>query len=269
MRLIAAIVLGPSDPSGRAGQRRCKSVSAQASLSQTGAPDAATPIAVFGGRGGGALASLTISRLSATGRARCLGFLNDVEPVGSVISGYSVLGPFAAWRDLPMVTQFIAPLHKAKHMRARAEIIRGLGVPRERWATVIDPQTVLADDVTHGVGLLAAAGCSILSGARLGDHVTLRNGGQISHDCTVGDFVMIGVNAVICGYSVVKDGAHIAPGAVVRDGTTIGRYSVVGLGAVVVEDVPDGAIVAGNPASVIGSVAEAVHIAELANKGLQ
>jgi sugar O-acyltransferase (sialic acid O-acetyltransferase NeuD family) len=224
---------------------------------------------VFGGRGGGALAALTISRLAATGRVTCLGFLNDVEPVGSSISGYPVLGPFAAWRDLPMVTQFIAPLHKAKHMRTRAEIIRGLGVPQERWATVIDPQAVLADDATYGVGLLAAAGCSILSGARLGDHVTVRNGGQVSHDCKVGDFVMIGVNAVLCGYTIVKDGAHIAPGAVVREGTTIGRYSVVGLGAVVVEDVQDGTIVAGNPANVIGSVAEAIHIAAMADKGLQ
>jgi sugar O-acyltransferase (sialic acid O-acetyltransferase NeuD family) len=219
---------------------------------------------VFGGRGGGALGALTISRTAGAGRVRCLGFLNDVEPVGSGISGYPVLGPFAAWRDLPMVTQFIAPLHKAKHMRARAEIIRGLGVPQERWANVIDPLAVLADDATYGVGLLAAAGCSILSGARLGDQVTVRNGGQVSHDCTVSDFVMIGVNAVVCGYATVREGAHIAPGAVVREGTTIGRYSVVGLGAVVVEDVPDGAIVAGNPASVIGSVAEAVHIAELA-----
>ena len=35
----------------------------------------------------------------------------------------------------------------------------------------------------------------------------------------------------------------------------VGRYSVVGLGAVVVRDVPDGAVVAGNPARIIGTVA--------------
>jgi acetyltransferase EpsM len=62
---------------------------------------------------------------------------------------------------------------------------------------------------------------------------------------------MVGVNAVVCGYATVREGAHIAPGAVVREGLTIGRYSVIGLGAVVIENVPDGAIVAGNPARVI------------------
>lgn len=216
----------------------------------------ARAVAVFGGRGGGAQAAFALSRLEALGRARCLGFLNDVEPAGTRISGYPVLGPFASWRDLPSGTYFVAPLHKAKQMAARAEIIRGLGVPQARWISVIDPQAVLADDVVHGVGLLASAGCSIMCSARLGDHVAVRNGSHVAHDCTIGDFVIVGVNAVLCGYATVQEGAHIAPGAIVREGTTIGRYSVVGLGAVVLENVPDGAVVAGNPARIVESVAE-------------
>lgn len=215
-------------------------------------------MAVFGGRGAGALAAFTLSRLQATGRVTCIGFLNDVETIGTDIAGYAVLGPFASWRDLPMATQFIAPLHKAKQMHMRATSIRGLGIPRARWATLLDPQAVLADDVSYGVGVLAAAGCSVLSGTRLGDHIALRNGAHVSHDCTIGDFVMIGANAVVCGYATVREGAHVAPGAVVRDSATVGRYSVVGLGAVVIEDVPDGMIVAGNPARVIGEVADPV-----------
>ncbi len=223
---------------------------------QAAADAAAPPVAVLGGRGGGALAAFTLGRLEAAGRARCLGFLNDIEPVGTRIAGYPVLGPFAAWRELPAATQFVAPLHKAKQMVQRAAIIRELGVPRARWATLIDPQAVVADDVTCGVGVLAAAGCAIMCGARLGDHVAVRNGAHVGHDCTVGDFAMVGVNAVVCGYATVREGAHIAPGAVVREGLTIGRYSVIGLGAVVIENVPDGAIVAGNPARVIDEDAD-------------
>ena len=40
-----------------------------------------------------------------------------------------------------------------------------------------------------------------------------------------------------------------------RRGGSEWDYSVLGLGAVVIKDVPDGAIVAGNPAQVIGSIA--------------
>jgi sugar O-acyltransferase (sialic acid O-acetyltransferase NeuD family) len=223
-------------------------VTANASLD---VPAAAQTIAVFGGRGCGALAAFAIGRLAALGRAACIGFLNDVEAVGTRISGYPVLGPFSSWDGLPPATRFIAPLHKAKQMRARAGIIRGLGVPRSRWATVVDPAAVLAPDIVHGVGLFASAGCSIMCGAQLGDHVAVRNGAHVAHDCAIGDFVIVGVNAVLCGYAIVREGAHVAPGALVREGVTVGRYSVVGLGAVVVKDVPDGAVVVGNPACVI------------------
>jgi acetyltransferase EpsM len=182
---------------------------------------------------------------------RCLGFLNDTEPLGSRISGHSILGPFASWRDLPPDTRFVAPLHKAGHMAARAGLVRGLGVPRDRWATLVDPQALVAADALLGVGVFAAAGSAIMCGARLGDHVAVRNGGHVGHDVTIGDFAFVGVNAVLCGYATVLEGAHIAPGALIRERTTVGRYSVVGLGAVVIEDVPDEAVVAGNPARVI------------------
>lgn len=227
----------------------------------------AVPVAVFGGPGGGALAALTIGRLSASsGRVACAGFLNDFEAPGKTINGYPVLGPFATWRDLPARTQFVAPLHKAKQMKARAARIRGLGIPSDRWATVIDPQALIGDAVSHGIGLLAAFNSSVMSGAKLGDHVALRSGSHVAHDCRIGDFVMIGINAVICGYGIVQDGAHIAPGAVVREGVTIGHYSVVGLGAIVIADVPDGAVVAGNPARVIGNVFDEAQTALLADR---
>lgn len=236
-----------------------EALSGTVTMHGTQAGDDPAAVAIFGGRGGGALAAFALSRLQAQGRARCVGFLNDSEAVGTRISGYPVLGPFASWRNLSPTIQFIAPLHKAKQMRARAGIVHRLGVPRTRWAAVIDPQAVLADDVAHGVGLFASAGCSIMCGARLGDHVAVRNGAHVAHDCAIDDFVIVGVNAIVCGYAAVREGAHIAPGALVREGTTIGRYSVVGLGAVVVEDVPDGAVVAGNPARII----EAADIAEV------
>jgi sugar O-acyltransferase (sialic acid O-acetyltransferase NeuD family) len=252
------------DPKITFATRQGGSLKTQAYFDPTNTASVEPSVAVFGGRGGGALAAFTLRRLQAVGRATCVGFLNDMEAIGARIAGYPVLGPFTAWPDLPVSTQFIAPLHKAKQMRARAELIRGLGVPRDRWATLIDPQAILADDVSCGVGLLAAAGCSILSSARIGDHVAVRNGAHVAHDCTVGDLVMIGVNAVMCGYCTVLEGAHIAPGAVVRDGITVGCYSVVGLGAVVVEDVPDRAIVAGNPARIIGSVDDPISAATAA-----
>lgn len=52
--------------------------------------------------------------------------------------------------------------------------------------------------------------------------------------------------------TLVKQGASIGANATVVCGHTIGRYAFVGAGAVVIRDVPDFAIVAGNPSKLIG-----------------
>jgi sugar O-acyltransferase (sialic acid O-acetyltransferase NeuD family) len=207
-------------------------------------------LAIFGGRGVGVLAASTFRRAVGDG-APILGFLNDVEEKGAVIAGLAVLGSFASWPELPSEARFIAPLHKANEMLRRVKRIEGLGVPGERWANVVDPAALIADGVLNGTGTWAQAGAMAMEGGRVGSHVALRAGCQVSHDCDISDYVSIGMSAILCGRITVGHGAYIAAGAVIRDGVSVGSFSVVGLGAVVVEDVPPGAIVAGNPARVI------------------
>jgi acetyltransferase-like isoleucine patch superfamily enzyme len=58
---------------------------------------------------------------------------------------------------------------------------------------------------------------------------------------------------------VVKDGAWIGTRAIILKGVTIGENAIVGAGAVVTGHVPDGAIVAGNPARVVKNSHNAVE----------
>ena len=69
----------------------------------------------------------------------------------------------------------------------------------------------------------------------------------------------IGAGAVLAGVVepasatpvIVEDGVLVGANAVVIEGVHIGKNAVVAAGAVVIEDVPDNAVVAGSPARVI------------------
>jgi len=57
--------------------------------------------------------------------------------------------------------------------------------------------------------------------------------------------------------TLVKEGASIGANATIVCGTTIGKHAFIGAGAVVRKDVPDHAIIVGNPGKQIGWMSEA------------
>jgi UDP-2-acetamido-3-amino-2,3-dideoxy-glucuronate N-acetyltransferase len=110
----------------------------------------------------------------------------------------------------------------------------------------------------------------IEGGARLGDRVTVKNAVLVWDRVTVEDEVFLGPNLVFTndltprvGFrkapeelvaTLVRRGATLGANATVVCGVTIGRHAFVAAGAVVVRDVAEHALVAGNPARRIGWV---------------
>jgi acetyltransferase EpsM len=141
-------------------------------------------------------------------------------------------------------------------MEARADRITSLGIPPELWTSVVDPSAVMGDSVLAGHGVWIQSGAAIMPTACIGSHVAVRSNAHVSHDVVVGDFVSVGIGAIVCGYSRLMEGAYLAPGTIIRDGVTVGKYSVIGLGATVVSDIPDYAIAMGNPARVVRMTSE-------------
>jgi UDP-3-O-[3-hydroxymyristoyl] glucosamine N-acyltransferase len=71
---------------------------------------------------------------------------------------------------------------------------------------------------------------------------------QIGHNTTTGANTLIMANTVICGGAFIGRDCWIAPNSVIKQKVHIGNRVTVGLGAVVIRDVPDGVVVAGVPA---------------------
>ncbi len=96
----------------------------------------------------------------------------------------------------------------------------------------------------------------------VGDDCKIQNGATLYDGVTVEEAVFIGPHAIFTNDlypraqpddweivpTLVKSGASIGANATILCGVTIGAYAVVGAGAVVTQDVPDHALVVGNPA---------------------
>ncbi len=134
--------------------------------------------------------------------------------------------------------------------------------------------------------------CHVQSGARIGRNCVLGQNVNVGNNVTIGNFVKIQNNVsvyegvtledyVFCGPSMVftnvvdprskypqvgskfykptlvKEGASLGANSTIICGHSIGRFAFVGAGAVVTKDVPDFALVVGNPAKIVGWMSEA------------
>lgn len=118
-------------------------------------------------------------------------------------------------------------------------------------ACLIHPSVEVGGAVYLGEGTVVMANAVINNSARIGANCILNTASVIEHDCNLGDFVHISPNATLAGGVNVGEGTHIGANAVVIPGVKIGRWVVVGAGAVIIRDIPDYAVVVGNPGKII------------------
>lgn len=149
----------------------------------------------------------------------------------------------------------------------------------------IAPDVVLGTDVIVR-DFVNLYGCTIGDGSQIGPFVEIQRGVRIGKRCkiqshsflcdgvTLEDDVFVGHGVMFtndkrpratnddgslqtagdweCKPTLVKRGASIGTNATILPGVVIGERALVGAGAVVTKDVPDGATVAGVPARVMG-----------------
>ncbi len=123
----------------------------------------------------------------------------------------------------------------------------------------IEPGAIIREQVEIGDNAVIMMGAVINIGAVIGKGTMIDMGAILGGRATVGAGCHIGAGAVLAGVIepasatpvIVEDGVLVGANAVVIEGVHVGKNAVVAAGAVVIEDVPENAVVAGCPARVI------------------
>jgi UDP-2-acetamido-3-amino-2,3-dideoxy-glucuronate N-acetyltransferase len=156
----------------------------------------------------------------------------------------------------------------------------------------VNEHAVVDDNVEIGEGTKIWHFSHVQSGAKIGKKCILGQNVNIANDVVIGNFVKIQNNVsvyegvtledyVFCGPSMVftnildprskypqvgkryyiktlvKEGASLGANSTIVCGHTIGKFAFIGAGAVVTKDIPDYALVVGNPAKIVGWISEA------------
>nr|WP_046743543.1 acetyltransferase [Kordia zhangzhouensis] len=118
------------------------------------------------------------------------------------------------------------------------------------FATLIHQKAVVSQSAIIGEGTVVLGGAIINADANIGKHVIINTAAIIEHDCHIENYVHISPNATITGNVRIGEGTHIGAGATIIPNVTIGKWATIGAGAVIIKDVPDYAVVVGNPGKI-------------------
>jgi len=124
-----------------------------------------------------------------------------------------------------------------------------LNIPREKFINVIHPTAIVPwNYCSIGNGIFMAPLAQFSPGVTIGDNCIFFGKSFVGHESVLDRYVVVANNACIGGAVHIERGVHVGINCSIRNEVTIGEFSVVGMGSVVLNDVEPYSVVAGVPA---------------------
>ncbi|GHS93033.1 serine O-acetyltransferase [Synergistales bacterium] len=178
-----------------------------------------------------------------------LGFVDDGKPVGAPIGMKKIIGG-GSW--LASIDKPVAVVMGFADSGAKASLYDKLSLNKNIFFPVIKhPTALIASSSVLSEGVVVSAFCIVAPDAKIKQGVFLNWYSSVGHDSVLGDFCSVMPSVNLSGGVTVGDRTLIGVGAKIHQNLKIGSDAVVGMGSIVLSNVPDRCTVLGNPAIII------------------
>ncbi len=183
-----------------------------------------------------------------------LGFLDDNQQVSNAeIWGYKVLGRLSIAKEFSDDVLFVNGIGSPNNFWKKQNIIGDLGLGEHRFESIIHPTASVSNFAQVGLGCAVLQNAVIAANAKVGKHVMILPGSVISHDCVIDDYCSIASGVCVSGNVRISHSCYLGANSSIIGGATVGPFSLIGMGSIILSDVSENSVVAGNPSRVLRS----------------
>jgi len=192
--------------------------------------------------------------MNELGGYTCIGFLDDdKEKWNKEYQGVRVLGPLTKAKEF-VDAYFVNGIGNARNFLQKKTIIDRTGIPDEKFLSLVHPTASISKRASVGMGTVIFQHVTVASNAKIGNHVLIMANSVVSHDVIVGDYTYITGGACISGLVTIGRSSYLGTNCSIIGKITIGDNVLIGMGSVVLKDVPSDSVYVGNPAKFLRKI---------------
>ena len=181
------------------------------------------------------------------------GLAGETRPGGLEVLGTTdALGTIDALSQGPE-TQLVVCIGGGSARRRAVERLVASGVAPRRFATLVHPAAVVPEGADVGPGTVLLAGVVVTAPITIGAHVVAMPHVTLTHDDVVEDYVTLAAGVSLGGGVHVGTEAYLGMASSVHPKRRVGARATLGMGAVLLSDLPPGETWAGVPAARVRS----------------
>ena len=207
-------------------------------------------IVIFGASGHG---SVVLDCIEQEAKYKVVGFIDSFKKKGTEINGYTVLG---SEHDLPLLISkhqiFGGIVAIGDNWTRNLVVDRILKiVPEFNFVSAVHSNAQIGKDVQIGKGSVVMPGVTINANAIIGNHCILNTNSSLDHDGFMNNYSSLAPNVCVGGNFILGRGSAICLGTNIIENITVGEYSIIGAGSLLVGNVSSCLVVYGAPAKIV------------------